>query len=208
MNWLPRILAWMMRASILLLSFYYLVEGDLFASMLYVIAFLMSLLPLVVNAVYDVRLHWIFDLTFSFWLLWHMIGFLGAYDAIGWWDDLGHIYGGAILALIGFAWLYSMNAAGKMKLTLPMIGLFSVMWTTTAGVVWEVWEFLWDSAHGLVNVYGMAQNGLIDTMTDLSFDIIAGICMVLICVYLVRHTHLKTKDRIINPFISIIEKRN
>ncbi len=200
-------LAWLMRAVILLISFYYTVIGDYFASFLYVIAFLVSLLPLMINAIYNVRLHWIFELSFSFALLWHMIGFFGAYDSIPLWDDASHVFGGAILALVSFAWLYSMNVSKRISLTVPMTGFISVTWSATAGVVWEILEFTWDSAHGLINVYGMSQSGLIDTMSDLSIDIIAAILMVLFCIYLIRNVREKTQQRIINPFVGIMERR-
>ncbi len=203
-----RALSWIMRLAIIGIAMLKLSEGDYFALMLYMFAFFVSLLPLIVNAVYNVRLHWIFELTFSFALLWHMVGFLGAYDALSLWDDFGHMFGGALLALIGFAWLYSMDISRKIKLTLPMIGFISVTWSVTAGVAWEFLEFFWDSLHGLVNVYGLAQNGLIDTMTDLSFDLIAAVCMVLICIYIVNKMKEQTRDRIINPFVEIIEKKH
>lgn len=200
-------LSWLMRLTILAIGMYNLADGAYFSSLLFVIAFLVSLFPLLINALYDVQLHWIFELSFSLIMLWHMLGFLGLYDMISLWDDFGHIWGGATFALIGFAWIYSMNVSGRIKTTLPMTGLISVMWSVTAGVVWEIWEFIWDSAHGLVNVYGLAQNGLIDTMTDLSNDLIAAIIMALLCIYFVRHFATKTQNKIINPFVEILEKK-
>lgn len=202
-----KLLAWYMRIMIVVISFTYLIAGDFTAFFMCILGFLVSLLPLMINAMYNVRLHWIFELTFSLVLFWHIVGFFGAYDSFPLWDDVGHIFGGAVLSLIGFAWLYSMNVSKRIKLTLPMIGFISVTWSATAGVVWEIVEFLWDSAQGLVNVYGVMQNGLIDTMSDLTFDLIAAICMVLICMYLVQNAKEKTTNYIINPFVKIIEKR-
>mgnify|MGYP001616569296 FL=1 len=204
MDAFARGLAWFMRALIILISVYYILLGDIIASFLYVIAFIVSLFPLIVNAMYNVRLHWIFELSFSFALLWHMLGFFGFYEALPLWDDAGHIFGGAILGLVGFAWLYSMNTSKRISLTTPLIGFISVMWATTAGVIWEIFEFTWDSARGLVNVYGMSQNGLIDTMSDLSWDLVAAICMVLLCIYLVNHTKEVTQNKVLNPFVQII----
>ncbi len=208
MSMIAKMLSWLMRLIILAMGAYQIVKGDYFASFLYILVFGISLLPQVINAMYDVELHWIFDVTFSFILLWHIIGFAGAYDSIPLWDDFGHIWGGAIFALIGFAWVYSMNVSGRIKTTLPMTSIISVMWSVTVGVIWEIWEFTWDSAHGLVNVYGLSQNGLIDTMSDLSNDLIASIAMALLCMYLVRNFNISTKNKIINPFVKIIEKRS
>lgn len=202
---IANLLAWYLRIMIAIISFALLVSGDFFAFLLGMFGFFISLLPLIVNAMYNVKLHWIFELSCSLLLFWHVFGFFGAYDSFALWDDVGHVFGGAILALAGFAWLYSMNVSGKIKMTLPMIGFVSVTWSATAGVVWEIIEFLWDSAHGLANVYGIMQNGLIDTMTDLSFDLMAAVCMVLVCIYIVRNARAGT-DRIINPFVRIIER--
>lgn len=111
------------------------------------------------------------------------------------------------MALIGFAWLYSMDVSKRISMTVPMMGFVSVTWSTTFEVVWEIVEFTWDSAQGLSGVYGLMQNGLIDTMTDLSVSFIGAICMALICIYIVRNANRET-EKIINPFVSIIEKRN
>jgi len=202
-----RVLAWFMRAAILLISLYYVLLEDYFASFLYILAFIVSLFPLIINVKYKVRLHWIFELSFSFILLWHMIGFFGAYDSVPLWDNAGHLFGGAILSLVGFAWLYSMDVSQKISLTVPMMGFISVTWSITAGVIWEIIEFTWDSARGLVNVYGMSQNGLIDTMSDLSLDILGAIFMIMLCTYLLRHIKEKTQHKIINPFVTIIERK-
>lgn len=202
------ILSWSLRIIIFLISMSYLLSGDLFAAILTLVGFFLTLGPLIMNAWYNVRLHWIFEVSVSFIMFWHIFGFFGAYDAFEVWDDFGHVFGGAVLALIGFAWLYSLNVSKKVKLTLPMIGFISVTWSATAGVVWEIWEFLWDSAYGLVNVYGVMQNGLIDTMTDLSFDLIAAILMVLLCIYIVRNVKVSTTERVINPFVQILERKH
>lgn len=200
------VFSWFLRIMILAISMFYLIEEDYLAFVLTLLGFLVSLVPIVVNAVYRVQLHWIFEVIVSWIMLWHITGFFGAYDTFPLWDDLGHVFGGAIMALLGFAWLYSMNVSKRIQVTVPLIGFMSVAWSTTIGVVWEIVEFLWDSVHGLVNVYGMMQNGLIDTMTDLSVDIVAAVCMVLICAYIVKNIK-KTTDRVTNPFVEILERK-
>lgn len=203
---IANVVSWFMRMAILLISAMFLIEGNYIAFMLCFFGFLVSLAPIIINGLYKVQLHWIFEVALPLALLWHILGFIGAYDTFPLWDDLGHIFGGAILALIGFAWLYSMNVSKRIHVTVPLIGFMSVTWSTTIGVVWEIVEFLWDSVHGLVNVYGIMQNGLIDTMTDLSVDLVAAVCMVLICVYIVNNA-TKTTTNVTNPFVQILERK-
>lgn len=202
---IAKLLAWYLRIMIAIIALTCFIGGDFFAGLLCLFGFFVSLLPLIINAAYNVRLHWIFELSCSLLLFWHVFGFFGAYDSFALWDDAGHIFGGAILALVGFAWLYSMHVSEKIRMTLPMVGFVSVTWSVTVGVVWEIIEFLWDSAQGLANVYGTMQNGLIDTMTDLSFDLMAAICIALICIHIVRNARAGA-ERIINPFVRIIER--
>jgi len=193
---LAKALTWMIRAFLGLTALYEIAIGNFTSSLLFFIAFFVSLIPIVIERHYGIKLHWIFKFEVALVVLWHMIGFFGAYQMFPWWDDVGHINGGALVALITFAWLWTMHSTKRIKLPLSLISLVTIAWGTLIGVLWEVMEFTWDSSN-MVGAYGYAQNGLVDTMTDISNDMLAAVVVVVICVMLVSYARKRGR----NPFV-------
>ncbi|MBI4153729.1 hypothetical protein HY501_00170 [Candidatus Woesearchaeota archaeon] len=189
---LGRIVSWILRGIIAVLSMDLLFSKEFIAAMIYIFIFLLSLLPILINEVYDVELHWLYDLLFVLMLAMHMLGFGGLYEFVPAWDDLGHLFGSAVITFFGFSFFTAMKTAKKLRITLPFIGFLSVLLTVTLGALWEILEFLWDNIVVLSFSYGFAQNSLYDTMIDIVFDFTSAIIISLLLVFLVKHFEQKT----------------
>lgn len=202
-----RILSWLFRAYIALFAILYLYQGDIIASIIFVLMLVVSLLPIIIDELYNIKLHWVHDLAFTFLIFAHMAGFSGLYNALPLWDDLAHLLGMVIVTMIGFSFIYAYEAKGHLKMTLPMIGFFSACFAISVGGLWEILEFIWDNLISLSINYGFAQNGLLDTMLDLTFDLMGSLVSSLIMLYYVRNASEKDKDRFFTPFVKIVGAR-
>ena len=107
----------------------------------------------------------------------HALGMVVLYDAIPWWDVLTHLVSGALVAGVGYALVRTLEEyTDSVRLTPPLLGVFVVLFTVAAGVLWEVIEmggreiaryFDWEP---ILTVYGLE-----DTMLDLIVDAVAGV---------------------------------
>lgn len=201
------VLAWLFRLFIILLGASYYVKDNITGFIFFLLTFILSLIPIMLEQLYKIKFHWVVGLTVSFLLAVHMFGFYGAYIWYPFYDDFAHAIGSSMAALIGFAFIYSLNYANRVKVSLPAMGVFTLLWTTTLGAIWEIIEFTWDNITIFSYKYGFSQNSLLDTMTDLSLDVLAGVVIALFCVFLVRHATKKSIDNMFNPFAKIIEHK-
>jgi len=200
-------LTWFFRAFLFITGIIYLVSGDPIGFTIYIFMFILSLLPIMLGQLYKIKFHWLAQLLLAFLFSIHMFGFLGAYLWIPVYDDIAHIFGSAILAFIGFAMVYAMNYARKIRVNLSMMGIFTFIWTMAIGAVWEILEFIWDNIVILSYEYGFAQNSLYDTMGDLSLDATAGVCIALFCVYLIKQVEKKQIKGFFEPFAKIVQRK-
>jgi len=201
------VLTWLFRSFLILAGLNYLYYGDVIAFILFLFTFILTLLPVMLEQLYKIELHWFVDLAVSFMVAMHMFGFYGAYLWFPFYDDFAHIMGSALVAVFGFALVYSSNYSGKIKISLPSMSFFTFIWTMAVGGVWEIIEFTWDNIVIFSHEYGFSQNSLLDTMTDLSLDAVAGICVALFCVFLVRRASKKALEGIFMPFACMIQHR-
>lgn len=202
-----KILANFFRAFLLLTGFAYLFSGDAIGFILFLAVFILSLLPVIIGQLYNIRLHWLISLVWCFMLSMHMFGFLGAYLWVPFYDDIAHVIGSLCLAGIGFAAIYFMNYSGKIHMSLPCMGFFTFIWTMAIGAVWEIIEFTWDNIAVFSSEYGFSQNSLLDTMSDLSIDATAGILAAVFFVYLMRHLERNKIEIFFHPLARLVQKK-
>ncbi len=201
-------ISWVLRASIIIMAFSYIYYQDFLAAILFMLMFVVSMIPIILNQYYNAKLHWTFDLFTSFMVFMHMSGFIGLYNIFPIWDDIAHLFGSCAITFIGFTFAYAMHESRRISITIPIMGLFAFFWTMGIGSIWEIIEFLWDNLVFLTQTYGLSQNGLIDTMIDLSWDMIAAVITAVGCVYFAKKSNLKRKDRIFGPFVKIMIARH
>jgi hypothetical protein len=101
----------------------------------------------------------------TYWGVW-----LRCYDAFWWWDRLLHVSGALIVSFLGFLWLYSLHASRALRLSGPLLGLFTVLLGNALGAWWEIAEFLTDRTLGKNTQYGLD-----NTMWDLINNLIGSV---------------------------------
>jgi len=95
--------------------------------------------------------------------------FLGSlndyYEKFHWWDKVLHFKSGFLLGILGFSVIYILNynKVKKINLSPGFISFFSVCFSLSISVVWEIYEYVMDTYFG----YTMQAGGLKDTMGDL-----------------------------------------
>jgi hypothetical protein len=138
---------------------------------------LVSFLPALLRREYDLHL----DVGIMLWLtltiVLHVIGTLGPYQSVWWWDLLTHSLAGLIVAGIGYAIFVTIDrysdAASFPDAVRPV---FLFLFVVAIGVFWEVLEFgmtLASSVYGGQSV--LIVFGVDDIVTDLIFTAVGGI---------------------------------
>lgn len=98
------------------------------------------------------------------------------------WDTMLHTLSGMMLAAASFSVVNMLNDIRKYKLHPVLVALFSFTFALACGVVWEVYEYVWDTFAGFnMQKYALedgtlliGQAALSDTMNDLIVDAIGA----------------------------------
>lgn len=112
----------------------------------------------------------------------HVLGMVGAYEAIPWWDHLTHFVSASLVAAVAYTVVTAVDRQVE-ALYLPpwTMSVLLLLWTIGLGVLWEVMEFV---GRGIATEIGreplLIQYGLDDTMLDLAFDGIGGLAIALV----------------------------
>ncbi|HOJ11810.1 MAG TPA: hypothetical protein PK733_14625 [Clostridiales bacterium] len=103
------------------------------------------------------------------------------------WDTVLHAFSGAMLGLLGFALVSFLNDSKHVKFALSpfFVSLFAFCFALSAGAIWEIYEFTFDSLLSL-NMQKFAlsdgtllvgQEALADTMKDIIVDAISALAV-------------------------------
>lgn len=103
------------------------------------------------------------------------------------WDTVLHAFSGAMLGLLGFALVSFLNNSKHVKFVLSpfFVSLFAFCFALSAGAIWEIYEFTFDSILSL-NMQKFAlsdgtplvgQEALVDTMKDIIVDAISALAV-------------------------------
>jgi hypothetical protein len=146
------------------------------------VAFLVTLLPAVLERDYDIPM----DAGLTLWIttavFLHAVGTLGPYRGgmtvmgIGW-DNVTHMLSSSLVAAIGYATARAIDEhTDDVRLPPRFMFVFVLLFVMAFGVVWEVIEF---GIAGAASMLGsdavLTQYGLRDTMRDLIFDVVGGV---------------------------------
>ena len=189
-------LSWLMKL-ILIGSFPYSVyKGDYLYSIAAVVAIALSLTPSIIERNYRVTLPFELDFLITLSIFAHI--FFGEqmhfYERFWLWDKILHVYGSAVVSLLAFILVYTFHSTGKLRLTLPFIGLFTVVFTLAVGGIWEIGEFTVDKLLDL-----NTQRGLDNTMWDIINNLIGGTLAALLGMLYVRYSHPDNRKRLAKP---------
>lgn len=200
---LDTILSWMMKIALMGLFPYAISIGDYPLSALVLLAIYLSLIPSILESNYRITLPFEIDFLVTLALFNHtFLGeVVGLYQKWSYWDDLLHVFGSAVVALIAFMIVYTLHYTKKLRLTISFIGLFTVTFSLAVGVLWEVAEFIVD-----LTLDKVTQDDLTDTMLDLIYDIAGGVVVAFLGMLYVKKTDTATRDRFTRTLNEIFKK--
>ncbi len=160
-----------------------------------------SLAPSIIERNYRVTLPFELDLLITLSLFLHT--FMGEglefYKRFAIWDKVLHLYGGSVVAILGFLITYTLHYTKKIRLSIPLIGLFTVAFALAVGALWEIGEFAIDGAFDR-----RTQDDLSDTMWDLIDDLIGGAFAAALGMIYVRFSRPETRKRLTKPLGEVL----
>ncbi len=150
-------------------------RGDWPLAIMATIAVAVALLPAILQRNDRIVLPWF--LVFLLVLQLHLHTFWGVwlrfYDSHWFWDKLLHLKGTMLVSFVGFLAAYAIHLCGKVRLTGPILGLFTVVFGNALGAWWEIAEFLVDKTLQKNTQYGL-DNTMIDLINNLLGSLIAA----------------------------------
>ncbi len=202
---LSTVLSWTMKFLLMGLFAYYIYIGDYLFSLAPLLAIVLSLLPNIVERSYHIHLPFEVDLLVTLALFLHI--FLGEgfmfYEKLPYFDDFLHVYGTAVISLLAFMSVYTMHYIKKIRLSIPLIGFFTVIFAMAMGACWEMAEYVIDKFLG-----GTMQNGLSDTMLDLMHDLLGGSLVAIIGMIYVKYSNPRERRRLTRTLGEVFEDRS
>ncbi|MEK7688723.1 MAG: hypothetical protein AAB313_00545 [Deltaproteobacteria bacterium] len=170
------------------------------------VAIILSLLPSIVEKSYRVTLPFELDLLITMMIFLHTFfgEWLKFYDRIWLWDKILHIYGTGVIAMLAFMIVYTLHYTKKIRLTLPLVGLFTIIFAMAVGGFWEIGEFALDKLFSIDT-----QNGLDNTMWDLVNDLIGGTFIAAMGIVYIKYSKPDERKRLTRPLGEVfgIKKR-
>src|SRR6056297_3388829 len=107
----------------------------------------------------------------------HVVGALGPYRWVSWYDEVTHTVSSVLIAGVGYAVLRAFECHSEaVELPSEFRGVFIVVFVLATGVVWEVLEF---GIASLAGVLGMGSPlvvyGIDDIVTDMIFNTVGAL---------------------------------
>lgn len=200
-------LSWLMKLSLLILLPYELLAGNLLMFLGIVIALGISITPIIVFKDYNHHLPRTIDFLVTLSLYLYFVGVsMGFYQSTTgwtkWWSQMTHFLGTAIIALLAFMIVYTLHFVKKIKMSIPLIGLFTFVTALAIGALWEVGEFYFDAIFGT-----QAIPSIEDTIQDLVFDTLGGSIIAILGMFYVANHESKILKLHLRPMLKIVKRR-
>jgi hypothetical protein len=199
-------LSWLMKFILIGMLPYAVYKGRYLFAAATGIAILLSLLPSIVEKSYRVTLPFELDFLITMMIFLHTFfgEWLKFYDRIWLWDKILHIYGTGVISMLAFMIVYTLHYTKKIRLTLPLVGLFTIIFAMAVGGFWEIGEFALDKLFSIDT-----QNGLDNTMWDLINDLIGGTFIAAMGIVYIKYSKPDERKRLTRPLGAVfgIKKR-
>ena len=110
----------------------------------------------------------------------HMLGMLGWYDTVWWWDHLMHTVSAAFIAALVYAGLLTLvDHSPAVQLSAAYVAAFTVLFTLGVGVLWEFVELVArEVGERIEHPPVLLHYGLRDTALDLLFNCVGALLVV------------------------------
>ncbi len=189
----------LIRASILAALLTAVWNRHYFVLFISALALLLTFLPSIIQR--HLRVHLTIELELIALLFIYASLFLGEvhgyYTRFWWWDVFLHGMASLTLGVLGFLIIYVLYRERRIAASAFLIAVFSFSFAVATGTVWEMTEFIIDSAFGT----NMQKSGLIDTMTDLIVDAIGAFITSTAGFFYVKYGRTPLFERLITRFV-------
>lgn len=178
---LGKILINLARSLLVIITIYLIYQADFLFAFVAFVASAISLLPILIEANYKLTIPWFVEFMIIFVLALNILGsFLDWFNSFIFFSSLMHFLGTAVISLLAFIIIYTLNLTKYVKLSIFMIGFFTFIFALAMGALWEIAEFSIDQTLGtnLQKDYGL--DPIVDTMWDLIWDAVAGLFVAII----------------------------
>ena len=107
----------------------------------------------------------------------HVVGALGPYRWVSWYDEITHTVSAVLIAGIGYATLRAFERhSAAVEIPVAVRGVFILVFVLAAGVVWEVLEFgIAALSRGLGVGSPLVVYGIEDIVTDMIFNTVGAL---------------------------------
>jgi len=196
-----KLIIYVLRASLIAITAYLIYQKDFLFAFSAFIASIISFLPILIKKNYQFTLPWKIEFMIAVVLLLHILGELFIlFDRVFFYSPMMHFLGTFTIALLAFIIIYSLNLTKHVKLSIFMIGFFTLMFAMSIGAFWEIGEFASDKTFG-THAQGDGIDPLDDTMYDLTWDAAAGLVIAIIGSSLMKRHH-----ELVHPFEEYLKK--
>lgn len=166
-------LIYAMLALIIIASVYALALGHYSVTLLGLLAAAICSIPTIVQRKLQIILPWEVTFLVALTLFLHTGGFSFQWylDYYPYYDKLAHLIAAITVAFVIFLTaLLLMRFSSRLQMEHGQIFLFVVIFTFAFGVVWEIWEFIFDTFFSFLFTIPL-QHGNADTLLDLTSDL-------------------------------------
>jgi len=142
-----------------------------------IISLLVTLIPAVLERRYDLPLDPWLALWIAMAVFLHTVGSAGFYARIEWWDHVTHSLSASLVAAAGYTTLRAVDLHSDAIRIPPRFSFaFIVVVVLSFGVLWELFEFGLDIIATETGIdMPLAQHGLEDTVSDLTYNTIGAV---------------------------------
>lgn len=205
MNMLQKIAPWVLRALLFGAIPYSIYVRDYLFVFGAVAALITSLLPAYWERNVHAKLPLGLDLLATLALCMHIV--LGEvfrfYDTHWYFDKIMHFYGTGIIAMLAFLIVFTLHWTRKVRLTLPFIAYFTVIFSMAVGSFWEIGEFMIDQIYDRNTQYSLE-----NTMWDMIFNFFGGMTAAVLGVLYTSHKEERGLRDLTRPLRRILHLRD
>jgi hypothetical protein len=171
-----RLATGMMQAGLFLLLIIAIIINDLHTAINAVVGLTVTFVPSFITRKYNISLDPGLTLWITLAIFMNALGTFAFYDNVARWDNITHALSASVIAAVGYALIRAIDIhTDEIYIPPKMLFLFILLFVLATGVLWEILEFLTDEITAELRYKAvLAQHGINDTMTDMSFNMLGA----------------------------------
>ncbi|MDD4351823.1 MAG: hypothetical protein PHU71_02475 [Candidatus Gracilibacteria bacterium] len=202
------LISWILKIVMIVVLIVEIFDGNYILVANTSLALILTFTPAIVNRSFSTNLPWVVDFFVTLSLFLHVAG--SSFDLYNndtgkvpfilflWWDRVAHFMGTATIAMLAFMVVYTLHFVGKIRMTIPMIGLFTFTTALAIGALWEIAEFFNDKLFGTKSL-----GDVVDTIEDLIFDSVAGALIAIFGMFYVAKQTGRIIPALVHPWVKV-----